>query len=1126
MLRLILSFCIACLSASALSADDYSPKIADASNDAKLALQGFVIPDGMHGSLLAAEPQLANPVAFHVAPDGRVFVCETFRQEAGVEDNRSHMDWLLNDLRLQTVEERLAMFKKYLGSDVAKYGTQHDRIRVLTDSDGDGTLDRSTVFAQGFNNILDGTGAGVLEHNGRVYYTCIPKLWMLEDTDGDLVADLHEPLHHGYGVRVAFRGHDMHGLMMGPDGRLYFSIGDRGYNVITQEGTRLHRPDTGAVFRCDVDGSHLEVFSYGLRNPQELAFDDHGNLFTVDNNSDSGDQARLVYVVQDGDSGWRMYFQYLDDRGPWNRERMWYPYRADPETTAVQPGAIVPPIANMSDGPSGLTYYPGLGLSERYQNHFFLADFRGTAGTSGIRSFTVSNTGATFELQDSHEFIWSILATDVDFAPDGSLYVSDWVNGWVGEGKGRLYRFVDEQNISAVSGANVPGLLAGGVTKATTDELFTFLSHPDRRVRQQAQFELADRKVENELLATAQLPGDELTHRHVAWALWQTGLQSAETAATIVTAIPKLLRQSDDAAVQYLRILADLIDRHGRSIFASDRVRDEVRDVVVGLTASEDMQIAGFAAAALGRTGRSGDAVPLVSLLDRNNGTDPVVRHQAVMGLTHLVRRSPTALQPFFRHRNPAVRTALTLACSRADQGRAVISMLGDQSADVQLQAARLLLDERFGIGEEEVFALWNQKPGSPDLLRRCLEAAYRLGRAECAEAVAHTAARRDLSEDIRVLAAGMLKSWNDPQQTDTVNGRWRPLPQRDVSGLAEAVRPYLPGLLAGPKPVRETAVAVAADLGIRDIVPTLEQMLADMATDETSRVAAFRALSTLTTDTGRLVDLGRQDSSEAIRIAALELLAEHDPAAAVPSLAEVLKSGSVRAQQNAVRLLGGIRNKAAGEALQAAFRMLRQEKLPTAVTLDLLQAAVQHGDSALQNLVAEFRADQKAVGTRLAEWSECLEGGDAERGRTVFFGRAAASCRRCHKVNGDGAEVGPDLSAIAKDKDRSYLLEAIVDPNAKIARGFETTIIVDIDGRIHSGIIKEETEQFVRLMTPQGALITVATEEIDERAKGQSGMPSDITKALSRDDVRDLVEYLAGLKIAADGSHGKTQEE
>lgn len=311
------------MNSTARCQDNYQPKIADASKDAELALKGFRLPENVQGSLLAAEPMLANPVCFTITNDGRIIVCETFRQEVGVEDNRNHMNRLENDLQLESVEERAAMFRKYMDVDVQKWAVEHDRLRMLEDTNGDGTLDRDTLFADGFNDIVDGTGAGVIEHNGRIYYTCIPNLWSFADKNNDGVAEDSKMLHHGYGVRVAFRGHDMHGLVVGPDGRIYFSIGDRGYNVITKEGTRLKRVDTGAVFRCDADGSHLEVFAYGLRNPQELAFDDNGNLFTGDNNSDSGDKARWVYVVQDGDTGWRMYYQYLDDRAFQKDIGMW-----------------------------------------------------------------------------------------------------------------------------------------------------------------------------------------------------------------------------------------------------------------------------------------------------------------------------------------------------------------------------------------------------------------------------------------------------------------------------------------------------------------------------------------------------------------------------------------------------------------------------------------------------------------------------------------------------------------------------------------------------------------------------------------------------------------------------------
>ena len=299
----------------------------------------------MIGTVWAAEPLLANPVAIDVDHRGRLFVCETFRQQHGVEDNRYHMDWLRDDLAAESVADRAAYMKKFYPEDWEEtFATERDRIRLVTDTDGDGTADTATVFADGFGDLLDGTGAGVLARpDGDVFYTCIPDLYRLRDDDGDGMADEVDSLATGFGVRVAFRGHDMHGLTMGPDGRLYWTIGDRGFHVVTKEGTTLAMPDTGAVFRSETDGTGLEVFAYGLRNPQELAFDDAGNLFTWDNNSDSGDLARWVHVLRHADSGWRMYFQYLPDRGPWNRELMWVPADWTPGDGTADPEADTDP---------------------------------------------------------------------------------------------------------------------------------------------------------------------------------------------------------------------------------------------------------------------------------------------------------------------------------------------------------------------------------------------------------------------------------------------------------------------------------------------------------------------------------------------------------------------------------------------------------------------------------------------------------------------------------------------------------------------------------------------------------------------------------------------------------------
>ncbi|KAJ3053094.1 hypothetical protein HK102_011781, partial [Quaeritorhiza haematococci] len=358
------------------------------------------------------------------------------------------------------------------------------------DRDGDGKADHAQVFAEGFDGPETGIAAGVLTRKGDVYFTSIPELWLLKDADGDGRADERKSLHAGFGVHVGFLGHDLHGLILGPDGRLYFSIGDRGFNVKTPDGRELIALDSGSVLRCDLDGSNLEIFATGLRNPQELAFNDTGDLFTVDNNSDGGDKARFIHLIEGGDSGWRIGYQFLEkpnSRGIWNAEKMWTP------ELEGKPAYQLPPLANFSDGPSGLAIYPGVGLNDGEKGRFYLSDFRGAAATSGVRSFATRPKGASFELVEPKQFLWGLQATDCDFAPDGALYVSDWVKGWGKTGKGRIWRVSDPAAANDPRVAEVKRLLAEGFDTRSNEDLGRLLAHADRRVRQEAQFALADR---------------------------------------------------------------------------------------------------------------------------------------------------------------------------------------------------------------------------------------------------------------------------------------------------------------------------------------------------------------------------------------------------------------------------------------------------------------------------------------------------------------------------------------------------------------------------------------------------------------------------------------------------------
>jgi quinoprotein glucose dehydrogenase len=1133
----------------------YEPPIAPASDEAQRALSGFRVPEGMKGSLVAAEPQLANPVAFWIDEKGRYWVCETFRQGNAVVDNRDRGYWLLDDLAAQTVEDRLAYYKKHLGEEGLKaFSEHHDRIRLLTDTNGDGAVDEAKVFADGFHDPEEGTGAGVMTVGRDVYYTDIPNLWRLRDTNGDGVADEREKLISGFGVRTAFRGHDMHGLTMGPDGRIYFSIGDRGFNIVTKEGQRIAMPDRGAVFRCEPDGSHLEVFASGLRNPQELAFDDYGNLFTGDNNSDSGDRARWVYVAEGSDSGWRMYYQYLDDRGPWNREMMWFPHDAPaldrsvatgaPTGVAakdIQPAYILPPVTNLGDGPSGLTYYPGVGLSDRYKGHFFLCDFRGTPSNSGVRSFAVKPKGAGFEVVDSHEFIWSILCTDADFAPDGRFVISDWVNGWNGEGKGRLYAFTDTEHQK--DAAESAKLLAEDFSKRTPEQLIGLFSHQDRRVRQKAQFELAKRPVANwpiPAIERLQKTNEALAGVHLTWALGQRARLGDREALTSLA-----FRAGDDLALvraQAIKMIGDALTA-GSPTYTDERAKVAVDFAAMAAASGisdKALQVRLQAIVALGKLdlakihhraiGVPDGRVPsafekrltvsqdvlqhptatLLNLLAGEAGRDPVVRCAAQAALARL--GGTEELAQAASHDSENSRLGAVVALRRLNNPQ-VGGFLADREATVVTEAARAINDVPIDAATAQLAGLAGKKGLNDPTLRRVLNANFRLGGKPNAEAVAKVAADGKAPAALRVEAVAELKLWADPPKLDRVTGMYRPVEARDASFMAEVVRPVLGGLLAAPDAgLRKEAIELAAAYKVREAVPALTEIAGKTAAGDTERVAALTALAAVgAEDLDAILAKAVEDKSAALRSEARSIWAKHDPDAAVPVLDRAIAEGETVERQAAIATLADLGTPEADAALARWFDKFVSGQTPAEIGLDLLEAAEKR--PALKGRLEAYRSGLSADDP-LAAWRTSLSGGSAARGREIFLNRASVSCLRCHKVEDDrGGEVGPNLSKIGAQKDRAYLLESVVAPNAKVAQGFESVVIVTTDGRVISGVKRAEDEKSVTVMTPEGKGIVVPKNEIEEQAAGKSAMPDDVAKHLSPRDVRDLVEYLAAQK-------------
>jgi len=1105
--------------APTVTTQDYQPKIEPASDEPAAIARTFEIPPGFQVECFASEPRLAQPVSFWMARDGAVYVAETFRHHAGVTDIRDHMNWLDDDLRARTVEDRVAMYRKHLGLNFGTYETEHERVRVLRDTDGDGKADWDRVFADGFSDAAVGIGAGLLERDGSVWFTCIPDLWRLTDADKDGVAEKREKISTGWGVRVALLGHDMHGLCVGPDGRLYWSIGDRGYAVTSAGDVRLENPYTGGVFRSNLDGTGLELYATGLRNPQELAFDDQGELWTGDNNSDGGDQARWVLVVQHGETGWRQAYQWLGEpnlRGAWNDEKLWTPHFAG------QAAYIVPPVANVANGPSGLASYPGTGLPEKYNGHFFLCNFSGSPEWSGVYNVSVKPLGSGYAVADVQRFVWQPLATDCDFGFDGGLYVSDWVATWNKTGKGRIWRFFEPESAALPIVAEVKSLMREGFGQRPVPTLKTLLAHADRRVRQEAHLELARRagrapttdERAAAIGALLDVAGDANAPRLARiHAIWGVGASKVPHGAW-----PRLLRDSDEEVrAQAARTIGDwngvgvkLDDLGALLADPSPRVRRMAVTAIANAAGAARKVSAAADAASLNEPAFEA----LLKLLRETGEADPWLRHAATSALWNVAdakRIAGLMVDP-----NVDVRVAAVVALRRL-QSEALTIFLADPEPRVRQEAARAIYDLPLESAFPALADLLPKSGTEPNAqARRALHAAYRLGGTDRADALAALAADANAYESLRREALELLARWEDPTGRDGFDGEYRTHPPRDASFLPAMARDLgARGIPDGPVEVARGWVRLVEKSKAGELAPVLTALARDTARDAKLRSDALRALGVLHPDDLRETLRGQLfDAQSEVRAMSIQVFQDVAPGEALPLLQNALVA-SVAERRVAYAGLARMKDAAADALLVRELTKLDAGLVPAEVALDLVVACEKRDVPELKELV-EARAAKRAIDAPIARYADSVYGGDAARGRDIFRGKGELECLRCHVVAGEGGVVGPALDAVGQRNSRFALVESICDPNRTFAPGYQGTLVFPTDGTAPiEGLVIEDTPERLVVRKADGAQVEFARAEIEGTKPGQSSMPANLVDHLSREEMRDLIEYLATMPPA-----------
>ena len=1045
------------------------------------------VPDGFTVDFYAREPLVRHPVSLAFDRHGRLFV------GGGPQFRKPRPD------------------------------TPGDQIKILTDRDEDGVVDHAHVFAEGFNCIQS------IAWKGRdLWVANAPDLTIVRDLDGDDVADEYVKLYTDLGNLE----HGLHGLAWGPDGKLYMSKGNsKGlsnaervapnpgglapkpfrelWNVGAPEGSpdfpkpivyqrgeyrrAYHDPRDdwgreGGILRCDPDGGSLEIVSRGYRNPWDIAMDAEFNFLGTDNDQNRGD--KIFHSFFGAHFGWGH---------SWSSD--WIGHDHPPTVPASGPF--------FEGSGTGITYYDSEQFPESFRGVFFINDWlRGRVYAFRPKWNGALIESATEELETFAEAGGALFKpSDIEVGPDGALYVLGWSGGYGAtfkDGKqtneGRIFRIWSKAKPLPKRAEWLAKKRSRPYAEWSVDELIEDLGHQIAAWRVDAQDELLRRsrdpsrrnKVLGALHEALQRPR---SRSHETWTVW-TLLRSDEHAR-----IPySIWSHSSNARIQGLRSYGE---RHGL-----DEKRELGIDLPV-LKALDDSEprIRFAVVQSLWRVGRA-----IESREGRSQICNELVRRAAVeadyatyYSIWGALRELETAdrLRELSKSAEAGVRRAALLALldRRALTAEEVRGFLGDADRSTA-----------------SIAELWLRKVAGVAIRAIAIEP----DGADFAESVAVKIESDIEGAEIRYTLDGSVPTGSSKVFEKPIEIRQDRLLRvalfRDrirVSGVREA---QFHRLTEAELAERAFVYDIRSESRRRHVFdPRGLRVGQPLYIDRSYR---FISVPENLVDAGVVRTANADSGSRGKDFLRFWITG--------PST--VYFGHDVRVAKKPAWLAERGFEKADGTLESDDTKFDVYQKSYDAGEVVLGGNDDRGGDGGKSNYVVALRRSElrprEKPATR-ADVEAALATADAERGRRLFFDEGGAHCSRCHRIGDRGNPFAPDLSDVGLRAPTTEIVEAILEPSAKITEGFRTHVVVDKKGRSHVGLVLEESGVSLTLVDTDGRKRVLPNSSIAARERSEtSAMPGDYGKLLAPTQVADLVKYLLSCRSARTGAaQGPTKD-